>query len=105
MEAFRPGQLVTYATGGPEVDGIVFEVPSEQKVVVALVDRQRGPVLRTLDPRALAERTEDGAQDAALRWLIRRTPSAGRGGSSQAKGSIQGRRGHARSAPHRTTGK
>ena len=105
MDPFLPGQMVTYATGGPEVDGIVFEVPSDQKVVVALVDPQRGPVLRTLDPQALTERTEAGAQDAALRGLIRRTPAAGRGGQSQTKGSIQGRRGHARSATHRTTGK
>lgn len=105
MDAFRPGQLVTYATAGPDVDGIVFEVPSEQKVVVALVDPRRGPVLRTLDAKALAERTEAGARDDVLRGLIRRTPSAGRGNQSQAKGSIQGRRGHARSATHRPTGK
>jgi len=105
MDAFRPGQLVTYASGGPDVDGIVFEVPSETKVVVALIDPQRGPVLRTLDPEVLAERAEEGARDAALRGLIRRTPPSGRGGRSQAKGSVQGRRGHARSATHRTTGK
>ena len=45
------------------------------------------------------------AQDAALRGLIRRMPSAGRGRQGQTKGSIQGRRGYVRSATHRTTGK
>ncbi|HZO36331.1 MAG TPA: hypothetical protein VFB41_05575 [Solirubrobacteraceae bacterium] len=105
MDAFRPGQLVTYATGGPDVDGIVFAVPSDQKVVVAIVDPQRGPVLRTVDPQALAERTDAGGHDQALRGLIRRTPAVGRGGQNQTTGSVQGRRGHSRSATHRTTGK
>ena len=38
------------ATGGPQIDGIVFDVPSSSKVVVAVMDRDRGPVLRTVHP-------------------------------------------------------
>ena len=105
MDPYRPGQLVTFATGGPDVDGIVFDVPSEQKVVVAIVDPRRGPVLRTVAPDALTEREAAGDQDQALRGLIRRTPAIARSGQGQSKGSIQGRRGHARAATHRTTGK
>jgi hypothetical protein len=105
MEPLRAGQLVTVATGGPELDGIVFDVPSAQKVVVAVVDRQRGPVFTTVHPEALTEREDAGAQDPALRGLIRRTPPPGLGGSSGSKGSVQGRRGHTRSATHRTTGR
>jgi hypothetical protein len=87
------------------LDGIVFDTPSAQKVVVAVVDPQRGPVFRTVHPRTLSERDEAGVHDLALRGLIRRTPSTARGGPSGAKGSVQGRRGHSRSAMHRTTGK
>jgi hypothetical protein len=105
MDAFSAGQLVTFSTGGPELDGIVFEAPSDRKVVVAIVDPQRGPVFRTVDPQSLAERERAGSQDQALRGLIRRTPASARGSQSQSKGTVQGRRGHARAAMHRTTGK
>jgi hypothetical protein len=105
MEPHRAGQLVRLSTGGPVLDAIVFDTPSDQKVVVAVVDRKRGPVLRTVDPADLSERDDAGDQDAALQSLIRRQPLAARGGRAAAKGSVQGRRGHGRSATHRTTGK
>ena len=44
------------AETGPQLDGIVFDTPSNTKVVVAVVDRGRGPVFRTVHPRTLSER-------------------------------------------------
>jgi hypothetical protein len=105
MEAVTPGELVKVATGGPEIDGIVFDVPSKAKVVVAVVDKSRGPVLRTFASKALSERTEEGPDDRALHLLLRRTPppahDAARGGAR----SGGARPGHTRAAMHRTTGK
>lgn len=104
MEKTRAGDLVTVATGGPELDGIVFDAPSRTKVVVAVVDPARGPVLRTVHPDALTERTEEGRHDRALLHLIRRTPAPVRravGGEATGRGNP----GHARAAGHRTTGK
>lgn len=105
MESTTAGDLVKVATGGPELDGIVFDVPSHNKVVVAIIDRERGPVLRTVNVSTLSERTEEGSDDPALRLLIRRTPqpvhSAARGGG----GTGQGRSAHTRAATHRTTGR
>jgi hypothetical protein len=105
MDPHRAGDLVSLSTAGPTLDAIVFDTPSDQKVVVAVVDRTRGPVLRTVEASALSERTDAGPTDAALRALIRRTPSSARGGRAGAQGSVQGRRGHSRSTMHRTTGK
>lgn len=105
MEPLRAGDLVRFSEGGPPLDGIVFHALSEHKVVVAIVDPRRGPVLRTVSPETLSERAEVGDHDPALRSLIRRTPPAARGGGSGSKGSVQGRRGHARAATHRTTGR
>jgi hypothetical protein len=105
MDSVSEGELVKVGTGGPEIDGIVFDTPSKSKVVVAVVDSSRGPVLRTFDRKALSERTEEGPDDRALRLLIRRTPPPARGG---ARGGVQGGRarpGHTRAAMHRTTGK
>lgn len=68
------GELVKVADGGPELDGIVFDTPSSTKVVVAVVDPTRGPLFRTVNPKALAERPEKGPHDEALRLLMRRTP-------------------------------
>ena len=99
------GALVKVATGGPELDGIVFDTPSHSKVVVALMDAGRGPVFRSVHPRTLSERAEAGADDHALRLLIRRTPHPAGG---TARGGViagHGRAGHARAAKHRTTGK
>ena len=105
MDSRSVGDLVRVATGGPEVDGIVFDVPSATKVVVAVVDRARGPVFRTVHPDTLSERTEEGADDKALRLLIRRTPPPVHGAARD--GSSTGRRqaGHTRAATHRTTGR
>jgi hypothetical protein len=105
MELIGAGDLVTVATGGPEIDGIVFDVPSDSKAVVAMMDRERGPVLRTVQRETLTERTEEGPDDRALRLLVRRTPAAVRAGGPNAGGGVRGRAGHARASSHRTTGK
>ncbi|MEA2412595.1 MAG: hypothetical protein QOC77_3156 [Thermoleophilaceae bacterium] len=105
MEAPLTGQLVKVATGGPELDGIVFDTPSRSKVVVAVVDSSRGPVLRTFDPSALSERDGEGPDDRALQLLVRRTPSPVRGGSRGGVSSGRVRQGHSRGAAHRPTGK
>ena len=105
MELTTAGDLVTIATDGPPIDGIVFDTPSAAKVVVAVIDPRRGPVLRTVDPKLLTLRPDAGPDDRALGLLIRRTPpvthSAARAGAS----ARTGRAGHGRASMHRTTGK
>jgi hypothetical protein len=105
MEPTRAGELVRIAGSGQELDAIVFDTPSSSKVVVAVVDPVRGPVFRTVHPKSLTERTEDGPHDRALRLLLRRKPppvhGAARGGARGGRGSP----GHTRAAAHRTTGK
>jgi hypothetical protein len=105
MEASSNGELVKVDTGGPQLDGIVFDTPSRTKVVVAVVDRRRGPVLRTVHPRTLSERTEEGPDDRALQLLVRRTPPPVRGAAGGGTASGRGNPGHTRTAMHRTTGK
>lgn len=105
MESTTAGELVKVAGGGPELDGIVFDAPSRTKVVVAVVDPARGPVFRTVHPKTLTERAEEGPSDQALRLLMRRTPLPTRGGAPGGAGSVSGSAGHARAAMHRTTGK
>jgi hypothetical protein len=105
MESTRAGELVRVASGGPEIDGIVFDTPGNSKVVVAVVDPVRGPLFRTVHPKALTERTEEGPQDQALRRLLRRTPPPVHRAAGGGSGRGQGRRGHSRAAAHRTTGK
>jgi hypothetical protein len=105
MEPTSAGELVKVAGGGPELDGIVFDTPSRTKVVVAVVDRTKGPVLRTVHPDALSERTEEGPDDRALRLLIRRTPPPAHGRTGGGTATGHGSRGHARGTMHRTTGK
>jgi hypothetical protein len=100
-----PGGLVTVGGDGPELDGIVFDTPSRSKVVVAVVDPGRGPVFRTVHPRALTERAEEGVEDRALRLLIRRTPPPARGTGGGGAVAGRGRPGHVRGAMHRSTGK
>jgi len=99
------GDLVNVAGDGPRLDGIVFETISKSKVVVAVVAPGRGPSFRTVHPSTLTERTEEAADDHALRLLIRRTPvptrSTARGGAGAGRGS----RGHTRPPVHRTTGR
>jgi hypothetical protein len=105
MEPLKAGELVKVAAGGPELDGIVFDVPSQTKVVVAVVDPAKGPGFRTVHPRALSERAEEGADDRALQLLLRRTPPPVHGAARDGASSGQGRAGHGRAAMHRTTGK
>ena len=105
MESPAPGDLVRVASGGPELDGIVFDVPSRTKVVVAVVDPARGPGFRTVHPETLSERDGEGPQDRPLWLLIKRTPQPARRGASGAESGGHGRAGHSRATMHRTTGK
>jgi hypothetical protein len=105
MEPMSAGDLVKVTTGGPSIDGIVVEMLTGSKVVVAVRDRVRGPVLRTVKRTALAERAEAGPDDRALQLLIRRTPPTTRGAVRGQAGGGRGSGGHTRAAPHRTTGK
>jgi hypothetical protein len=99
------GGLVKVSASGPELNGIVFDVPSRSKVIVAVIDGGRGPVLRTVHPKTLSERTEESPDDRALRLLIRRTPPPARGSANGAAGIGHGSRGHTRGTMHRTTGR
>jgi hypothetical protein len=105
MEPTSAGELVKVASGGPELDGILFDTPSRSKVVVAVVDPGRGPVFRTVHPKTLTERTEEGPDDRALRLLVRRTPVPVRGTASGGVVGGRGSPGHTRGAMHRTTAK
>jgi hypothetical protein len=105
MESTSIGELVKVADGGPRLDGIVFDIPSRTKVVVAVVDPSRGPMFRTVHPSTLSERTEEASADRALHMLIRRTPAPARGRNDASSGTGRGSRGHARGTMHRTTGK
>src|SRR4051794_14107077 len=105
MEQIGAGDPVKVDIGGPQIDGIVFDLPSASKVVVAIVDRKRGPVMRTVPRTTLTPRAEAGRDDRALELLVRRTPPAVHPSARGANGPGQGRAGHARAAMHRTTGK
>jgi hypothetical protein len=105
MEPMSAGDTVKVTTGGRSIDGIVVDVLPHSKVVVAVRDPVRGPVLRTVNRNALAERTEAGPDDRALQLLIRRTPAPTRGGRPGGTGTGPGRGAHTRAAPHRTTGR
>jgi hypothetical protein len=106
MEAAAlPGELVKVATGGPELDGIVFDRPSKSKVVVAVIDSSRGAVLRTFAAKALTTREEESPDDRALQLLIRRTPAPGHDAARGGARSGGARPGHTRGAMHRPTGK
>jgi hypothetical protein len=103
MRSFHEGQLVTLAGDGETLDGIVVHVPSLVKVEIAVPESADGRVFRTVHPKVLSERTEASENDEALRRLIRRTASGGRGGPRMGPGSAH--RGHSRPSGHRTTGK
>jgi hypothetical protein len=103
MESISAGELVKVADGGPELDGIVFDVQSSSKVIVAVVDRARGPVFRTVSVNTLSARTEEGPDDRALRLLVRRTPPPVHGGARGGDAPGRGRAGHPRGAAHRPT--
>src|SRR5919204_5368465 len=103
MKSFREGQLVTVVGQDGELDGIVVHAPSLVKVEVALPDGERGPVFRTVHRKTLRQRSIAGEHDDALRRLIRRTPSAGRGGPRSGPPRAPGRRGHPPAAGRPTT--
>lgn len=105
MDSIAPGDLVTIATEGAPLDGIVVDIPSPAKAVVAMVDRKRGPVLRTFEQKALSARLDPGTDDPALRLLIRRTPAAMKARARGGADASSGRDAHTRAAMHRTTGK
>ena len=105
MQETRLGDLVSVADGGPHMDGIIFDIPSRTKVVVAVSDPSRGPIFRTVHPKALSERTLQAPGDRALQLLIRRTPAPVHGAARGEKASGRGSRGHSRGTMHRTTGK
>jgi hypothetical protein len=105
MQSPRVGDLVTVAAEGPKLDGIVFDTPSRAKVVVAVVDGSRGPVMRTYATDTLTERESEGPADPALRLLIRRTPPPVHGAARGGGNAVRGRSGHTRGATHRTTGR
>jgi|ERR671931_927528 hypothetical protein len=103
MRSFHEGQLVTVLGEDGELEGIVVHTPSLVKIEVVVPDTGGGPVFRTVHPKRLRERSDTGEHDDALRRLIRRTASAGRGGPRTGPGG--GRRGHSQPTGHRTTGK
>src|SRR5690242_4662468 len=102
MNSAAVGDLVEITTDGPTVDGIVFDTPSAKKVVVAVIDPRRGPVFRTVHPAALGARETEGANDRALRQLIRRTPAPRRGAHGGASVG-RGEAGVSRPATHRSS--
>jgi len=105
MESASPGELVKVTGAGPDLDGIVFDTPSTTQVVVAVMDPVRGPRFQTVNPSALAERTEDGPHDRALRMLVRRTPPPVRGSGRGGTAGARGQSGYKRGTAHRPTGR
>jgi hypothetical protein len=105
METIDIGELVKVAGGGPELDGIVFDTPSSSKAVVAVVDPVRGPLFRSVSPKALTAREAEGPDDRALWLLIRRTPQPSRGGPRGGATGGHGRAGFTRGTAHRATGR
>jgi hypothetical protein len=105
MESISAGELVRVCSGGPQLDGIVFDTPSRSKVLVAVMDPVRGPVFRTVHPKTLTERTEEAPEDRALHLLIRRTPPPAPSATIGGIASGPGDPGHTRATMHRTTGK
>jgi hypothetical protein len=105
VEMTEIGELVKVGVGGSAQDGIVFDTPSRSKVVVAVVDPDRGPVFRTVSPKELTEREEEGPDDRALQLLVRRTRPAVHDGARSALLGGRGRSGFKRGARHRPTGR
>jgi hypothetical protein len=103
MKSLHEGQLVTVTEDDRTMDGIVFQVLSVLKAVVAVPDGEHGS-FRTVHRGALRERGP-GEHDDALRKLIRKTTAAGHGAPHGRNGGAGGRRGAARVAGHRTTSK
>jgi hypothetical protein len=105
MEMTAIGELVKVGGVGPVLDGIVFDTPSRTKVVVAVVDPDRGPGFRTVHPKTLTQREQEGPDDRALRLLVRRTPPPVHGAARGTVAGRQARSGFQRGATHRPTGK
>jgi len=105
MASIPIGALVTIKGERGETDGIVFDKPSRSKTVVAVIDPGRGPLLRSVHPGTLAERTSEGPGDRALRLLIRRTPAPRAAGAEGGSAQRRDNPGHTRAATHRTTGR
>lgn len=105
MDVTSIGDLVRVGAGGSALDGIVFDMPSRSKVVVAVVDPDRGPLFRTVSPSQLTEREKEGSDDTTLRLLIRRTPPPIAGAARGAAIGGQGRSGFTRGSTHRPTGR
>ena len=103
LKTFREGQLVTVATEGGDLDGVVAHVASLVKVQVAVEQAGSGPAFRTAHPKTLTPRDEPGPADDALRSLIHRAAAAGH--SAPGGASMGGRRAHTRAAAHRPTGR
>jgi hypothetical protein len=103
MRSFHAGQLITLVEEPEPLEGVVVHPQSLVKIEVAVAGTDDGPVFRIVHPKLLRERTEPGEHDEALRRLIRRNASAGRGGPRAGAGSA--RRGHSHPSGHRTTGK
>ena len=100
-----PGDLVTVTDGNARLDGLVFETPSNSKVVVAVVDPKRGPRFRSVHPSTLSERVADGPHDHALRLLVKRTTPSTHSTTQGGRGNEHGRTGFTRGAAHRPTGR
>jgi hypothetical protein len=106
MPSFHSGQLVTLKQDGASLDGIVFDTPGIPRVVVAVPDGKGACEFRTVHFKSLRSRSQKGADDDALRQLIKATPApAGHGGADAATRSPRGLSGHTGSRPHRTTGR
>jgi hypothetical protein len=103
MATTAEGDLVNVTTDREPVEGIVFETPSAKKVVVVVADPTRGPVFRTVHPKALSARATESADDRALRLLIRRTPRPDHRPGCVGSSAGFGRAGHSRGATHRTS--
>lgn len=106
MDSIAIGDLVTVNGPGAPAEGLVFDMPSATKAVVAVVDPRRGPVFRSINPQTLTARTTAGQHDQALRMLIRRTPPPLPGnGHATANGGGKGAAGFTRGSAHRPTGR
>jgi hypothetical protein len=105
VDAITVGELVSVAGFGPVLEGVVFDTPSSSKVVVAVFDSKRGPLFRTVSPKTLTAREQEGSHDRELHRLIRRTPPPAHGAARAAAVSGGGRSGFKRGAMHRATGK
>ena len=102
MKPLHEGQLVKVTENGTAVDGIVFQVESVLKAIVAVPDEEHGAAFRTVHRSTIKER-QPGEHDDALRKAIKKSQSLGHG--PRGSGPSRGLRGHTGAAGHRTTSK